>query len=39
MIINYIKKQKEHHKKEDFVEEYKRLLIENGIEFDEEYLL
>ena len=39
MIINYIKKQKEHHKKEDFVEEYKRLLIENGIEFDEEYLV
>ncbi|HRD59176.1 MAG TPA: IS200/IS605 family transposase [Ferruginibacter sp.] len=39
MIINYIKKQKEHHKKESFFDEYKRLLKENGIEFDEKYLL
>src|SRR5262245_32584798 len=39
MIINYIKKQKEHHKKESFYDEFKRLLIENGIEFDEKYLL
>lgn len=39
MIINYIKNQKEHHKKESFYDEYKRLLIENGIEFDEKYLL
>jgi putative transposase len=38
-IINYIKKQKEHHKKENFYDEFKRLLIENGIEFDEKYLL
>lgn len=38
-IINYIKKQKEHHQAETFYEEYKRLLIENGIEFDEKYLL
>jgi len=39
MIINYVKKQKEHHRKETFYDEYKRLLIENGVEFDEKYLL
>lgn len=39
MIINYVKNQKEHHKTESFYDEYKRLLIENGIEFDEKYLL
>ena len=38
-IINYIKNQKEHHKTETFFDEFKRLLIENGIEFDEKYLL
>lgn len=39
MIINYIKKQKVHHRAERFYDEYKRLLIENGIEFDEKYFL
>ena len=39
MIINYVKNQKEHHKKENFYDEFKRLLIENEIEFDEKYLL
>lgn len=39
MIINYVKNQKEHHKTESFLDEYKRLLTENGIEFDEKYLL
>jgi putative transposase len=39
MIINYVKNQKEHHKSEIFYDEYKRLLIENDIEFDEKYLL
>lgn len=38
MIINYIKNQKEHHKNETFEEEYKRILKEEGIEFDEKYL-
>ncbi|MEO8146648.1 MAG: IS200/IS605 family transposase [Bacteroidia bacterium] len=38
-IINYVKKQKQHHKKETFYDEFKRLLNENGIEFDEKYLL
>jgi REP element-mobilizing transposase RayT len=39
MIINYIKNQKEHHKTETFYDEFRRLLTENGIEFDEKYLL
>ena len=38
-LINYIKNQKEHHKKEYFFDEYKRLLEEHGIEFDPKYLL
>jgi len=38
-IINYVKKQKTHHHKETFYDEYKRLLTENGVEFDEKYLL
>ncbi len=39
MIINYIKNQKEHHRRESFEEEIRRLLQENEIEFDEKYLL
>ena len=39
IIISYIKNQKEHHKKETFYDEYRRLLIESGIEFEEKYLL
>ncbi len=39
IIINYIKHQKEHHKKETFYDEFKRLLTENAIEFNEKYLL
>ncbi len=38
-IINYVKKQKEHHGSENYCDEYKRLLNENGIEFDEKYLM
>ena len=38
MIVNYIKKQKEHHAKESFEDEYKRLLEENGIQWDERYV-
>lgn len=38
-IINYIKNQREHHKTITFEEEYRKLLIENGIEFDEKYFL
>lgn len=39
IIINYVKNQKEHHRKESFYDEYKRLLLESGVEFDEKYLL
>jgi putative transposase len=37
-LIEYVKNQEEHHKKENSREEYKRLLIENGVEFNEKYL-
>jgi putative transposase len=36
-IINYIKNQQEHHKKESFEDELRRLLKEHGIEVDENY--
>ena len=38
-IIDYIKNQKEHHKKISFEEEYRQFLIENGIDIDEHYFL
>ncbi len=38
-IIDYIKNQKEHHKKLSFEEEYRQFLIENGIVIDERYFL
>ena len=38
-VIEYVKNQKEHHKTETFYNEYKKLLMENGIEFDEKYLV
>ncbi len=34
-LLITLKNQKEHHKTESFYDEYKRLLIENGIQFDE----
>lgn len=37
-VKNYIRNQKQHHEKVSFMEEYKRLLDENGIEYDERYL-
>jgi putative transposase len=37
-LINYIKKQKEHHGILNFQDEYVNLLKENEITFDEEYL-
>ena len=39
MIVNYIKNQKEHHKTVDFREELRTILIECGVEFNEEYFL
>ena len=38
IIVNYIKNQQEHHKKISFEDEYRALLRENGIEWDEKYL-
>jgi len=37
-IINYILNQKMHHKKITFQEEYKQFLIDNEIDYKEEYL-
>ena len=39
MIINYVKNQKQHHHKENYYDEYKRLLTENGIKFDEKFFM
>ena len=38
-LIEYVKKQIEHHKTISFKDEYIALLKENGIDFDEKYLL
>ena len=38
VLINYIKNQKEHHKTITFEDEFRQLLAENGIEWDEKYL-
>jgi len=37
VIINYIKNQEEHHRQENFIEEYKKLLDEFEITFDDKY--
>lgn len=36
-IVNYIKKQQEHHKNVTFEEELKSLLVEHGIEVDDSF--
>ncbi|MFC3414346.1 IS200/IS605 family transposase [Algoriphagus hitonicola] len=38
-LITYIKNQEEHHRNVSFLDEYKALLNEHEIEFDEKYLL
>ncbi len=38
MIVNYIRNQKEHHQTVSFEDEYRKLLRENGIEWDERYI-
>jgi REP element-mobilizing transposase RayT len=38
-VIEYIKNQAEHHRQESFVDEYRRMLTEHGIVFDERYLV
>jgi len=37
MIVKYIMNQQEHHKKESFTVEYKRLLEDHGIKIDERF--
>ncbi|MFZ1808335.1 MAG: transposase [Cyclobacteriaceae bacterium] len=37
-VIDYIENQENHHKKKSFMEEYKGLLNEFSIDFDEKYL-
>ena len=37
-LIEYIKGQGEHHKRTTFAEEYRKLLVEAGVEFDERYM-
>ena len=37
VLINYIKKQQEHHRKENVQDELKRIWIENGMELDVRY--
>ena len=39
MIVNYIARQKEHHRTITFAEEYRAFLVENGIVIREEYFL
>lgn len=38
-LINYIKNQKEHHRSDDFEQEYRGILKDNGVEIDERYFL
>ena len=38
-VIDYIKRQREHHELESFEEEYERLMKLHGVEYDPEYLL
>jgi len=38
-LIEYVKRQEEHHKIKTFKEEYRELLLEHEVGFDEKYLL
>jgi len=37
-VINYIKNQEEHHKKQSFLDEYRSFLKEFEVEFDERFI-
>jgi len=39
IIIKYVMNQQEHHRRENFRDEFIRLLKENGVDFDEKYLV
>jgi REP element-mobilizing transposase RayT len=38
-VVDYIKRQREHHEKESFEEEYERLMKLHGVDYDARYLL
>lgn len=38
MVVRYIRNQQEHHKKVTFLNEYKKILRDNGVEYDERYI-
>jgi len=38
VVVSYIKNQEEHHKTESFLDEFKRLLREEGISFEDRYI-
>lgn len=38
-VVDYIKRQREHHEKESFEEEYERLMNLHGVDYDNRYLL
>jgi putative transposase len=38
IVTDYIRNQEEHHRKKTFIDEYKELLKENDIEYDERYI-
>jgi len=38
-VIKYVMNQQEHHKRENFREEFIKLLKENGVDYDEKYLI
>lgn len=38
-LIGYIKGQTEHHRRTTFAEEYRKPLVEAGVEFDERYIM
>jgi putative transposase len=38
VVIEYIKGQEEHHRKETFLEEFRRLVEEAGMEWDDRFL-
>jgi REP element-mobilizing transposase RayT len=37
-VVAYIRSQERHHRKETFQEEFRRILVELGVEFDERYV-
>jgi len=38
MVVNYIKRQKLHHQKQDFKDEYRALLFKYEIDYNEQYV-